>query len=422
VPVAPAVIVSQLALLDADHPQPPAVRTSNDPAPPPAGLDADGADSENVQPCPWMIVTVRPAMASVPVRDGPVVAATVKLTEPFPLPLAPDAIVIHASRLEAVHAHPVPAVTATAPVAPDAGTFCVSGEIANVQPWPCTTVTVWPATTSVPVRDGPVVASTARLTEPDPLPLAPDVSEIHGALLVAVQPQPAAAPTLTSSGPPLAPVVRLSGDTSKLQPGDCVTVKDCPATVTVPVRDGPSVAATVKLTAPLPDPPVVPIEIQLTLLAAVHGQPAPAVTAIVPAPPAAPAAKVAGAIVNAQPSDWVTLKESPAIFRLPVRGGPDVGATVKATGADPLPLAPEVMVIQSASEAAVQVHSALEARTPTLPLPPAVANEAELSASENTHSAAACVIWARLVFTVMPPVRTTGSGLAAAANWTVPSP
>jgi hypothetical protein len=274
----------------------------------------------------------------------------------------------------------------------------------------------------VPVRDGPVVASTVRLTEPDPLPLAPVASAIHGALLVAVQPQPDAAPTLTSSGPPPAPIVRLSGDTSKLQPGDCVTVKTCPATVTVPVRDGPEVGFTVKVTPPLPDPLVVPSVIQSALLAAVHGQPAPAVTAIVPAPPAAPVAKLAGAIANAQPSDWVTLKESPAIFRVPVRGGPDVGATVNATGADPRPLAPEVMVIQSASEVAVQLHNPLDARTPTLPVPPAVANEAELSASENVHSAAACVICARFVLTVMPPLRTTGSGLAEAANWTVPSP
>ena len=265
---------------------------------------------------------MRPAIVSVPERDGPVVGATAKLTAPFPLPLAPDAIVIHGSLLAAVQVHPVPAVTATAPAAPEAGTFCVSGAIANVQPCPWTTVTVRPATTRVPVRDGPVTASTVRLTEPDPFPLAPAAIVIHGALLVAVQPHPGAAATSTSSGPPLAPVVRSSGDTSKLQPGDCVTVKTCPATVTVPVLDGPEVGATVKVTPPLPDPLVVPIEIQSAWLAAVHGQPAAAVTAIVPAPPAAPAAKVAGAIANAQPSDWVTLKGSPAIFRVPVRGDP----------------------------------------------------------------------------------------------------
>jgi hypothetical protein len=141
-PVAPAVIVSQAALLDADHPQPPAVRTSKAPAPPPAGLEAEAADSENVQPCPWLTVKVRPAIVSVPERDGPVVDATVKLTVPFPVPLAPDAIVIHASLLAADQAHPDPAVTPTEPAAPEAGTFCVSGAIANAQPCPWTTVTV----------------------------------------------------------------------------------------------------------------------------------------------------------------------------------------------------------------------------------------------------------------------------------------
>ncbi|HEX6973397.1 MAG TPA: hypothetical protein VF147_03295 [Vicinamibacterales bacterium] len=56
---------------------------------------------------------------------------------------------------------------------------------------------------------------------------------------------------------------------------------------------------------------------------------------------------------------------------VPARGGPVVGATVKATVDDPLPLAPEVIVIQSVSDDAAQEQSALDARTPTLPLPPA---------------------------------------------------
>jgi hypothetical protein len=36
-----------------------------------------------------------------------------KTTEPLPLPLAPDVIVIHVALLAAVQAQPVPAVTAT---------------------------------------------------------------------------------------------------------------------------------------------------------------------------------------------------------------------------------------------------------------------------------------------------------------------
>jgi hypothetical protein len=57
-------------------------------------------------------VKVFPAAVIVPVREAVAVfAATVKTTVPFPEPLAPELIVIHAAPLAAVHAHPVPAVT-----------------------------------------------------------------------------------------------------------------------------------------------------------------------------------------------------------------------------------------------------------------------------------------------------------------------
>lgn len=75
-----------------------------------------------------------------------------------------------------------------------------------------------------------------------------------------------------------------------MQPGDCVTVKTCPAIVAVPVRAGPFVAATATVTLPIPDPVVVPIEIQSALLAAVHGQPADDVIMTVCVPPDAPTA------------------------------------------------------------------------------------------------------------------------------------
>jgi hypothetical protein len=190
----------------------------------------------------------------------------------------------------------------------------------------------------------------------------------------------------------------------------------------VAVRDGPVVAATVKPTVPLPVPEVVASEIQLTSLDAVHGQPAAAVTVTAFDPPAAPAAYADGAIAYVQPSDCVTLKCSPAIVSVPVRGRPVVGATLNATGAEPFPLAPDVIAIQSASDAAVHVQSALDARTSTLPDPPACENDAELFASVSRHWAAACVTCARNPFSMMPPLRATGSPLAAAANSTVPLP
>ena len=55
------------------------------------------------------------------------------MTEPFPLPLAPAVTVIHASLLVAVHAQPVPAVTATVPVLAAEVTFADAGEMVDVQ-------------------------------------------------------------------------------------------------------------------------------------------------------------------------------------------------------------------------------------------------------------------------------------------------
>ena len=61
----------------------------------------------------------------------------------------------------------------------------------------------------------------------------------------------------------------------------------------------------------------------------------------------------------------------------------------------PVPLAPERMVIQSASATAVHVHSALDARTSTCPVPPAASKLPDSSASVIVHSPAACMTSAR---------------------------
>ena len=179
-PLVPPVTVSQLALLDAVHAQPFAVRTSNVPPPPPGGTVAESGDRVIVQPCPWFTVKVRPAIVSVPDLLGPLVAATVKLTVPFPLPAVPDVTVIHEALGVAVHAQPDAAVTATVALPPAAATDLVSGEMLNAQPFPCVSVTVRLATANVPDREGPPAAATANVTVPDPLPLSPDAMVIHG--------------------------------------------------------------------------------------------------------------------------------------------------------------------------------------------------------------------------------------------------
>ena len=60
----------------------------------------------------WVTVNVWPAIVTVPTRTVVVgFAATVMLTAPLPLPLAPPVTVIHGALLTAVHQQPLEAVT-----------------------------------------------------------------------------------------------------------------------------------------------------------------------------------------------------------------------------------------------------------------------------------------------------------------------
>ena len=56
----------------------------------------------------------------------------------------------------------------------------------------------------LPVRTPPVLGPTANATEPLPLPLDPDVTVIHDALLVATQGQLVCVETATEPAPPAA--------------------------------------------------------------------------------------------------------------------------------------------------------------------------------------------------------------------------
>ena len=74
------------------------------------------------------------AIAIVPVRAAPVLAATVNITVPFPLPVAPDVTVIQGTVLLADHAHPDGDVTAIGvPGPPAAPTLCVGGAMVALQ-------------------------------------------------------------------------------------------------------------------------------------------------------------------------------------------------------------------------------------------------------------------------------------------------
>jgi hypothetical protein len=153
----------------------------------------------------------------------------------------------------------------------------------------CVTVTVMPPTVNVAVRDPVVVFPAAvTLTVPSPDPLAPLVTVSHDAVLVAVQPQPAAAVTATDALPPPTTMLRVVGETvnAHVMPG-CVMVTACPATVSVAFRAAVVVfAVAVTLTVPLPDPlaPLVTVSHDAPLVA-VQPQLAPAATAMFETPP-----------------------------------------------------------------------------------------------------------------------------------------
>jgi hypothetical protein len=75
-------------------------------------------------------VNVLPAIVSVPVREPvPVFVATLKATGPFPVPLAPALMVIHATLLEAVHTQPAAALTVVPAVPPAAVSDWPAGEM-----------------------------------------------------------------------------------------------------------------------------------------------------------------------------------------------------------------------------------------------------------------------------------------------------
>src|SRR3982751_1811831 len=139
---------------------------------------------------------------------------------------------------------------------------------------------VRPAIVIDPLRAGPTFAATPICTCPAPLPPALSPTRIQSLGDAADQLQPAAICTERLTGPPRASALMLGGVTVAVQPAPCVTVMRRPATLSVPVRAGPSLAATRKPTVPVPLPMgAVVIVIQAAWLSAVQSHPAPADTA-----------------------------------------------------------------------------------------------------------------------------------------------
>jgi len=122
----------------------------------------------------------------------------------FPAPLAAEVTVIQLELLEAVQLQEPGLVIETLPVAAVPSKVLLAGEIAKPQLVPpvCVTVTVWPATVTVPVREAPPLLS-ATLKPAVPLPVTgiPDASVIQPTLLAAVHAHVLPVVTVTASAP-----------------------------------------------------------------------------------------------------------------------------------------------------------------------------------------------------------------------------
>jgi hypothetical protein len=129
-PVSPAVTpVTHGTLLVAVQLQEALVETSTWLEPPPAPNDRLSGLIVYVHVlAACVIVNVCPAMVTAPDRAGPELVRTARLTVPFPLPVAPDAIVIQLTALVAVHAQAGAVVTADE-VEPPAADIGVAGDV-----------------------------------------------------------------------------------------------------------------------------------------------------------------------------------------------------------------------------------------------------------------------------------------------------
>lgn len=231
-----------------------------------------------------------PPIAIVAERaDEPVYAPTLYETDPFPLPL--DVVVTHVAPLEAVHAHPVPAVTPTVPEPPKESCVLAVGESEYVQPLnvkPFARLPLCPSVLVMTTLTAPAACAgeTAVMLVADPT--ATELAAVPPMVTVAPDANPV--PVIVTAVPPLAgPLVGENEMTDGGGAGGavvpvCVMANVCAAMVTVADRDKVlAFAATLYETVPFP----LPVDVVVThaaLLEAVHPHPAVAVTPMVPDP------------------------------------------------------------------------------------------------------------------------------------------
>jgi hypothetical protein len=146
--------------------------------------------------------------------------------------------VIQDALVDEDHVQPAWVSTVSIPVPPAAAWVKDSGLTTNVQGADCVTVKVLVAIVTVALRALVVVfAATLKLTVPLAEPLAPAVTVIQLAPLVAVHAQPDVVVTATVPVPAVPANAWVDGEMLNAQPArDCVTVKLRPAIVSVAVR------------------------------------------------------------------------------------------------------------------------------------------------------------------------------------------
>jgi hypothetical protein len=218
VPEAPPVTASHDALDTADHAHVASVVTLTAPLPPSELTVLDDADSVPAQEgaigAACVTVYVRRATVSVPVRSVPVLASTLKDTEPLPAPGPPLAMASHAAFDVADHVQLEAVATSTVPAPPSAVMEVPDAERVALHGAACDTVTVLPAIVTVPVRAvASELGAMANDTLPLPVPLPPLATVIHAAFGVADQEQVASMVNATVSDSPSAEADGAVGDT-----------------------------------------------------------------------------------------------------------------------------------------------------------------------------------------------------------------
>ena len=286
---------------------------------------------------------------------------------------------------------------------------------------------VLPATVSVPVRLVPnTLDATMKLAEPLPLNGPPLMTTSQAVLLAIVHAHVASAVTVTRPEPPSAVNDAVLGEIDAAQPAGapCVTVKVVPAINRVPVRGAvPVFAATLKVTAPGPDPllPAV-MAIHEALLLAAHGQSADVVTAVLPLPPAAAKARLVGDVLYEQLlPDCVAVYVFPAIVSVPVRvAAVRLVATMKATVPFPLP-GPGLMTAIHATLLAASHSHAEGAVTVVLPNPPSATNHPVVDEIDGLQTLGEVCVTVKIVPAIVNvPVRTVVPVFGATVKATLP--